>query len=738
MKKFLLSIFGVGVLGLSSMFAQQYDYVLPADIQDGNILHCFNWSINDVKNNLANIADAGFGAVQLSPQQRRNVTNSAVWSDVYRPYDFNFQATSAFGSAADLKTLCTEAAKYGIKVIVDVVANHVDKTSGYHDPWWDSNTAYVRSKGGSANINYNDRYSITHDRMGDYYELNSENADVIARAKAYVVWLRDQGVSGIRWDAAKHIGLPSEGCDFWKEMASVEGMFHYGEILGTPGPSNNTALITEYAKYMSVTDSRYSDLSAEGNGGIPMARAGEWAPIVGPGKLIYWGETHDTYSNTPDYGGWSSSVSQAVIDRAYAAVACRDGAAALYFARPNTSGYSNIKVVKGNDHYRESEAIRQVNKFRNKMNGRSEYFTASDDGMAVAVTRNNGGAVVVRKSAGAFTVANGGSLCPVGTYKDRVSGNTVTVTATTISGTADASGVVVIYNDELAAPDPNAPEQGYEETTMNVYYDNSVTAWTAGVNLHYWGNGETSWPGVKMTKVEGNTHGSDLYVANVPLSVNGVFSTGTGSPQSVNSPGVLKPNHIYKGLATTTNGNVNLEDCGVFGDEIIVYYDNSETLYNNVCCHYWGGSSTSTFPGVVMKKETGEIYSALVPAGTTGLVFAQQDKARQTVDVNDVHDGYIYKGLTTLSENKNTVAPGTAYDAGVGDITADTGAAPTVTVNADGITVSGMSASAVAVYGIDGTCRYQARGLNGELTLPLPKGVYVVSVDSVNVKIAVR
>lgn len=43
------------------------DYGLPSNIQEGNILHCFNWTISEVKANLANIAAAGYGSVQLSP-----------------------------------------------------------------------------------------------------------------------------------------------------------------------------------------------------------------------------------------------------------------------------------------------------------------------------------------------------------------------------------------------------------------------------------------------------------------------------------------------------------------------------------------------------------------------------------------------------------------------------------------------------------------------------------------------
>lgn len=40
------------------------DYGLPSNISDGNILHCFNWKYNDIKNELKSIAEAGFVARQ--------------------------------------------------------------------------------------------------------------------------------------------------------------------------------------------------------------------------------------------------------------------------------------------------------------------------------------------------------------------------------------------------------------------------------------------------------------------------------------------------------------------------------------------------------------------------------------------------------------------------------------------------------------------------------------------------
>ena len=136
----------------SSAAANAADYGLPAKIQDGNILQCFDWPVANVKEALPDIAAAGFGSVQISPIQRSDIKSGEWWHTLYRPYDIAFKS-SLFCSESDITSLCTEADKYGIKVIVDVVANHVDKTFGYHSMWWDSNDR-GRWEGG---INYGSR-----------------------------------------------------------------------------------------------------------------------------------------------------------------------------------------------------------------------------------------------------------------------------------------------------------------------------------------------------------------------------------------------------------------------------------------------------------------------------------------------------------------------------------------------------------------------------------------------------
>lgn len=528
MKKYFLAI---GALLLTLGQAAWASNGKPDAIQQGNILHCFNWPINDVKNALQSISDAGFGAVQLSPLQRADVTVGSPWHDLYRPYDLAFKS-SGMGSESDLQSLCSEAEKYGIKVIVDVVANHVDKTAGYHDPWWDSNNR-VRWEGG---INYGDRRSITHGQLGDYGDVNSELSEVAARGKAYVQKLAGLGVKGIRWDAAKHIGLPSEGCQFWAEVTSVPGVWHYGEILDKPGP--NASIITEYGKYMSVTDNEYCNYAARDNGGIPGGYGGSWAVDYKLGnKCVYWAESHDTYANDD----WSCNRDQATIDRAYAAYACRNEASCLYLSRPNAKGFNNIKVGKGSTAF-TAKHIAEVNKFRNAMVGKADYFSKADNGNACSITRQNGGAVIVMKGSGNITITNGGGYCPAGTYTDRVSGGIFTVTASTISGNVGSSGIAVIYNGG-DNPNPDPDPDGF-----TIYYDNSATNWN-NVNIHYWNSPKTDWPGTAMTKVKDNvwqyTFSAD------PSGLDGfLFCDGRGSGdnnQTADYKQATVKNHIYKG-----------------------------------------------------------------------------------------------------------------------------------------------------------------------------------------------
>ena len=108
-------------------------------VQGSAILHCFDWSFDEIKAHLPEIAASGYTAVQTSPVQPPKDYNAAwtdtngQWWKLYQPLGFRIagEGESWLGSAADLTELCKEAERYGIKVIVDVVSNHLANNVGF-------------------------------------------------------------------------------------------------------------------------------------------------------------------------------------------------------------------------------------------------------------------------------------------------------------------------------------------------------------------------------------------------------------------------------------------------------------------------------------------------------------------------------------------------------------------------------------------------------------------------------
>lgn len=506
----------------SNIFADN-KYGLKDNIQDGVILHCFDWTLADIQEEIPNIAKAGFTAVQTSPVHER-AGKGSVWYDVYRPYDFKIG--NGLGTEADLKALCAKAHEYGVKVIVDVVANHTDygnvadrlKDEGlYHQPFDVGN--------------WHDRHQVTFGKIG-MWDLDTNNPTVQAIIKQYIQDLKACGVDGIRWDAIKHIGLPSEGDSFMPNVVDQE-MYNYGEILDGTGGDDKT-LFPEYQTYMSITDNGY------GNGFADSFAGGSINGSVGnfnqrnakTEKLVYWGESHDTYAND---GGQSKNKSQNVIDRAYAVVAGNNGATALYFSRPAQKAKNDIKFGdKGSVHFKDAE-VAQVNYMHNACAGEPNYYVKGD-GVCAQVRKSGAIIVLGRGSDRDVTVANGagdGKWLKSGTYKDMVGGGVFTVDASTISGHVGESGIAVIYNagsivlpPEVVFNPANGTAFSDESLTVTATPLNAVSAWiqvndgakqdftadkqfTVGADVAYGKNVTITWG---ATDKEGNTEtGSVTY-----------------------------------------------------------------------------------------------------------------------------------------------------------------------------------------------------------------------------------
>lgn len=574
-------------------------YGLPKTIQEGVILHCFDWKYTDITANLPNIAAAGFTAVQTSPAQT-NYDGPTSWNTLYRPRDTEI-GPNTLGTKADLATLCAEAHKLGIKVIVDVVANHTDGILDWVADFW-QNTDLYHTHGG--NINWGDRWQVTHGEIG-MKDLKTEDPRVQQKFKTYIQALKAIGVDGCRFDAAKHIGLPSEGDGFWPAIIDKE-MFNYGEILENTG-GDDSKLLPEYMQYMSVTDSRYGTdnvLGAAKNGQATKYGGGNYSFTYSTDKLIYWGESHDTYCNNE---GHSVGVSQEVVDRAYAVAASHNNIPALYFSRPvGTDGLGAQAGAMGSTHY-TSKSVAEVNKFHNAMAGKGDYYTAA--GSVASISRKDGGAIVVNfQGGGSVSVANGGGYATPGTYTDRVSGNTFTITATTISGTTDASGIAVLYEEANPSPTVVLSQKGgpfkAESLDLTATLRHATAGWYqvgTAEKVNFTGN-------ATFTIGAGVDYGKTITVKWGATGTDGTEATGSET-------------------FTKTDPNA----------KVYVYYNNP---YNwaNVNCYLYKDKVNNSWPGKAMTYDaaisingkTGWWYFEVPETYATGHVMVTDGKASGT------------------------------------------------------------------------------------------------------------
>ena len=262
------------------------DYGLADDVQDGQILQCWNWSYNGIKANMQKIAEQGFSAIQTSPIQTikettQNRQMSGSWWVYYQPSNFSIETNSqnACGTKSEFKDMCDEAHKYGIKVIVDAVLNHLanngDNTLSPTIPddirndsscWHDIKT----------NSWYATRYDITQYCMGGLPDLNTSNTKIQNYAISFLKEAIDAGADGFRFDGAKHIETPVDsGCSsqFWPNVLgaatsyakSTRGItpYYYGEVLDKVTGSDDTGVaskvLSSYTSMMSITTSSVSN-----------------------------------------------------------------------------------------------------------------------------------------------------------------------------------------------------------------------------------------------------------------------------------------------------------------------------------------------------------------------------------------------------------------------------------------------------------------------------------------------
>lgn len=522
-------------------------YGLANSIQDGAILQAFGWSFQNITDNMQAIAQAGYTAIQTMPvsaiyngsggNMAWGNSGDGHWWWVYQPTDYTI-GNYVVGSESDLKTMCQTAKEYGVKIIVDVVANHTTSTTSaissnmINAAGGSTEGTLFHSNGIDTSVNYNNRYSVIQNEMGGLPDLNTENTGLQNYLISYLKGLISDGVSGFRWDAAKHIGLPNEngGGNFWTRMLGTEvtggaSIFNYGEVLeDDSNAANDTDAIDKYPNYMDITASNYGSSIRSAvlnenfntntilNNGVRVSTS--------DAKLVKFVETHDNYLND---GTWST-LNDWDIKMAWAAITARKDSPTLFFDRPAGSSTSNefgnnVLGAVGSSLYKDP-TVAGVNKFRNAMEGQSEYL------------RNQGNQVLIvdRGTIGTCVINLGSTISlysPTnlanGTYTDQINGGTFTVSNGYISGTVAGGTVAAIYKPSSSSTRVVTAgmaslklPSGWSNPYCYMYYtDSSGTLHT-----------NASWPGVAMTQ----SADSSIYYATLPsgwTSAYVLFSSGS-------------------------------------------------------------------------------------------------------------------------------------------------------------------------------------------------------------------
>lgn len=477
------AITSVNAAEVDSAQTASADSTLRDKVGDGVMLHAFNWSYNTIKENLPAIAAAGYTTVQTSPvQQPKDYSTSGdvtgQWWKLYQPISFHIAEKSWLGTKDDLKSLCDEADKYGIKIICDIVSNHIanadearpetvsNQVKKYEPEFYKKRRTYTRTYKGDANDS--SVQAVVQGHVSKCPDLVTNDTAV----QTYIINLLkeciDCGVDGFRFDAAKHIETEDDGeyaSDYWKNITTSASSYYtqktgddlyiYGEILNNCGADRS---YSSYTKYINVTDNKTGDavLYNVTKGKASTATNAKYKSGVAASNAVLWAESHDTYEGSSGSSGFSNTagISDENVVKAWAIVASRKDSTALFFARPGTALMGNIST----DSTYKSTAVSEINKFHNLFVGQSEKLGSSGD--IAYVARGTSGIVLSNCKGTNTSVSISGTGLADGKYTDTVSGAEFTVANGVLTGSIGKTGVAVVYNGTTTPKAINSVESG--------------------------------------------------------------------------------------------------------------------------------------------------------------------------------------------------------------------------------------------------------------------------------------
>ena len=401
--------------------AARNKYGLAKEMRDGATLHAFEWSFKTIEENIPDIAAAGYTSVQTEPIQkikdnRKLGTGNWYlnWYYIYQPVDMSI-GNYVVGSENDFKELCDVAHKYGVRIIVDVVANHFTSDFDVIADRWRNKSYFHEDKQIS---DYNNREDCTQHKLSGLWDLNTQDATVTQGMADLLKQMVADGADGFRYDAAKHIELPDEvfggkASNYWNTILQNGTQYQYGEVL----------------EDANVREADYADLfwnSSTGKGGITDSSFGHEVRNgvqhrslsashftqhnkVTEDKTVNWVESHDNFANGE--ANIPQELNDEWIKYGWAGITAQKNGMTLFFDRPYKDGGTygtgkagtygngsgpfneNSKLGDaGSDLWKDPEVV-AVNHFRNAMVGEDSNVSNCGDDLCLMVLVVSGGTI---------------------------------------------------------------------------------------------------------------------------------------------------------------------------------------------------------------------------------------------------------------------------------------------------------------------------------------------------------
>ena len=602
----------------------------------------------------------------------KQADNQNGWWMFYQPAGFqiNESQDNALGTKSELVAMVKAAHAKGIKVIADTVINHMGTKEGddsntsddpmthvtpkadtfeheiyygdngeglFHRPW--EQMQYWENK-----YNYSQKqstYDLTRRCTSGLPDLKTEDPRVQSAIYDYLRELVDCGIDGFRIDAAKHIEVPEDDSEyrsnFWPNTVGRimteakneygKDLLSYGEILNNSGVRRKTSW---YFPYMKVTNTNayygiiYSVNGGSASGAVPLGLsvgndATDTVENQEPYQAVLWSESHDNYSDgnssTDCHDDYKVNASDTELNKRWAAMASRANITSMFLARPQSNN-QELGVASRTLWY-TSKAVKAVNDFNNVYSGQGEYVEDGGSNIAVigrGTAESGGGAVFINCDRGTTKTISGVSVHTManGSYIDKVSGNTFTVSNGKISGKIGDTGVAVLYSDDPMVGGTASCYYTTDSFTATFTYRNCDSA-TYSVN----GSAD-----VAFTSGDKVTFGTSEDVQGATYKV--VLKGYVGGVEKATATYNYTKKNAAASYTVTFNTN------GVSGW--------SGTPY----VHYWNGSTTAatTWPGKKMSG-SGGTFTISIPSDVRSLLFTMGSSGPQTVDLT-LNDDTIF------------------------------------------------------------------------------------------------